>query len=140
MESFSVFRSAGGSLARARARLIPFFHAQHSTGRRSIDDANTAASSNLYILGEASTRRTGVPPVQFTLISRVIGRSGRYVRSVGTTLASSAHGPLELYVYHARRPSPACRTDQYSYYYYCTISMHETTRRAHAAERRAPHR
>jgi hypothetical protein len=92
MESFSVFRAAGGSLARARARLIPFLH---STGRRStIDDAST---------------RQVYHPVQFTLIPRVIGRSGRYVRRVGTTLASSAHGPLELYT------TPAvvtCRTDR----------------------------
>jgi hypothetical protein len=108
MESFSVFRAAGGSLARARARLIPFLH---STGRRStIDDAST---------------RQVYHPVQFTLIPRVIGRSGRYVRRVGTTLASSAHGPLELYT------TPAvvtCRTDQYSYY--CTVQSPCTRRRA----------
>ena len=144
MESFSVFPSAGGSLARARARLIPFFSctAQHSTGRTQEIERRRQYGCQLQLVytrrGEYST---GVPPVQFTLISRVIGRPGRYVRSVGTTLASSAHGPLELYVYHARRPSPACRTDQYSYYYYyCTIYMHETTRRSRAAERRAPHR
>jgi hypothetical protein len=89
MESFSVFRAAGGSLARARARLIPFLH---STGRRStIDDAST---------------RQVYHPVQFTLIPRVIGRSGRYVRRVGTMLASSAHGPLELYTNAGRRHLP----------------------------------
>jgi len=131
--------SIGGRLACSCSGSADSFFSCTAQHRQEIDRRRQYGCQLQLVYTRRGEYSTGVPPVQFTLISRVIGRPGRYVRSVGTTLGSSAHGPLELYVYHARRPAPACRTDQYSYYYYCTISMHETTHRTHAAERRAPH-